>query len=69
MCIGCMFVYELTFDSYIQGKVREIYEANDNTLLLAASDRISAYDVILENGVREKGAVLTRTVPFQQISL
>ncbi|GAW15532.1 hypothetical protein ANO14919_049460 [Xylariales sp. No.14919] len=42
-----------------QGKVREIYEASDSTLLLATSDRISAYDVILENGVQEKGTVLT----------
>jgi hypothetical protein len=39
--------------------VREIYEANNNTLLLVTSDRISAYDVILKNGVRHKGAVLT----------
>ncbi|KAI1272522.1 hypothetical protein F5Y07DRAFT_403346 [Xylaria sp. FL0933] len=42
-----------------QGKVREIYEASDSTLLLVTSDRISAYDVILENGVQDKGAVLT----------
>ncbi|KAI0487748.1 SAICAR synthase-like protein [Xylaria cf. heliscus] len=42
-----------------KGKVREIYEAGDSTLLLVASDRISAYDVILENGVRDKGTVLT----------
>ncbi|KAI1419742.1 hypothetical protein F5Y12DRAFT_788798 [Xylaria sp. FL1777] len=42
-----------------QGKVREIYEASDSTLLLVTSDRISAYDVILENGVQDKGTVLT----------
>ncbi|KAI0450029.1 SAICAR synthase-like protein [Xylaria acuta] len=42
-----------------KGKVREIYEAGDSTLLLVTSDRISAYDVILENGVRDKGTVLT----------
>ncbi|KAI1818649.1 SAICAR synthase-like protein [Poronia punctata] len=42
-----------------KGKVREIYEASDSTLLLATTDRISAYDVILENGVQNKGAVLT----------
>ncbi len=39
--------------------MREIYEASDSTLLLVTSDRISAYDVILENGVRDKGIVLT----------
>lgn len=39
--------------------MREIYEASDSTLLLATSDRISAYDVILDNGVQDKGSVLT----------
>jgi phosphoribosylaminoimidazole-succinocarboxamide synthase len=43
----------------LQGKVREIYEAGDSKLLLVASDRISAYDIILDNGVKHKGAVLT----------
>ncbi|KAJ2978100.1 hypothetical protein NUW58_g7601 [Xylaria curta] len=42
-----------------KGKVREIYGASDSTLLLVTSDRISAYDVILENGVQDKGTVLT----------
>ena len=31
------------------GKVREIFEVDDKTLLFVATDRISAYDVILEN--------------------
>lgn len=31
------------------GKVRELYNVDDNTLLFVASDRISAYDVIMEN--------------------
>ena len=31
------------------GKVREIFEINDNILLFVATDRISAYDVILAN--------------------
>ena len=31
------------------GKVRELYEVNDKTLLFVASDRISAYDVIMDN--------------------
>ncbi|KAI0441643.1 SAICAR synthase-like protein [Xylaria telfairii] len=42
-----------------KGKVREIYEASNSTLLLVTSDRISAYDFILENGVQDKGTVLT----------
>lgn len=32
-----------------RGKVRDLYEIDDKTLLFVASDRISAYDVIMEN--------------------
>lgn len=32
-----------------RGKVRDLYEVNDKTLLFIATDRISAYDVIMEN--------------------
>ncbi|CAK1359263.1 unnamed protein product [Cercospora beticola] len=42
------------------GKVREIFEVDDQTLLFVATDRISAYDVILTNGVPNKGALLTQ---------
>ncbi|PSK34839.1 Phosphoribosylaminoimidazole-succinocarboxamide synthase [Elsinoe australis] len=41
------------------GKVREIYEADSKTLLFVATDRISAYDVIMKSGVPGKGALLT----------
>ncbi len=41
------------------GKVREIYEASDDTLLLVASDRISTYDVVHPNPIPGKGSVLT----------
>ena len=40
------------------GKVRELYEAGEN-LLLVASDRISAYDVVLPTLIEDKGRVLT----------
>ncbi|MCW2680918.1 MAG: phosphoribosylaminoimidazole-succinocarboxamide synthase [Frankiales bacterium] len=42
-----------------KGKVRELYEVDDQHLLLVASDRLSAYDVVLPTGVPDKGAVLT----------
>ena len=42
-----------------KGKVRELYEVDDEHLLLVASDRLSAYDVVLPTGVPDKGAVLT----------
>ncbi|KIW14147.1 phosphoribosylaminoimidazolesuccinocarboxamide synthase [Exophiala spinifera] len=41
------------------GKVRELYSVDSKSLLFVASDRISAYDVIMENGIPDKGLVLT----------
>jgi phosphoribosylaminoimidazole-succinocarboxamide synthase len=41
------------------GKVRDLYAVGDDQLLLVASDRLSAYDVILPTTVPDKGAVLT----------
>ena len=42
------------------GKVREIYQADDGVLLLVASDRISAFDYVLETPIPDKGKILTR---------
>ena len=41
------------------GKVRDLYAVGDDQLLLVASDRMSAYDVILPTVIPDKGAVLT----------
>jgi len=41
------------------GKVRELYELEDNRLLLVASDRISTFDVVLPTPIPDKGRVLT----------
>jgi phosphoribosylaminoimidazole-succinocarboxamide synthase len=42
------------------GKVRDLYALDDGTLLMVASDRISAYDHLLEPPIPDKGAVLTQ---------
>ncbi|KAK5660690.1 hypothetical protein OQA88_12054 [Cercophora sp. LCS_1] len=42
------------------GKVRDLYVVDDQTLLFVTTDRISAYDVIMANGVPHKGAILTQ---------
>lgn len=42
-----------------RGKVRDLYQVDDKTLLFVATDRISAYDVIMENGIPQKGVLLT----------
>ncbi|OBZ74068.1 Phosphoribosylaminoimidazole-succinocarboxamide synthase [Grifola frondosa] len=48
-----------------KGKVRDVYATSDpNLLLFVATDRISAYDVILRNGVPDKGKVLTQISLF-----
>lgn len=46
------------------GKVRELYEVDSKTLLFVASDRISAYDVIMKNGIPDKGKLLTMMTAF-----
>src|SRR5919201_432166 len=43
---------------HAQGKVRDIYDAGD-ALLLVATDRISAFDVVLPDPIPDKGRVLT----------
>jgi phosphoribosylaminoimidazole-succinocarboxamide synthase len=42
------------------GKVRDLYRLDDGRLLMVASDRISAYDFVLETPIPDKGALLTR---------
>ena len=43
-----------------RGKVREVYDAGNDRVLLVASDRVSAFDVVLPNAIPSKGAVLTQ---------
>ncbi|MDO8588157.1 MAG: phosphoribosylaminoimidazolesuccinocarboxamide synthase [Armatimonadota bacterium] len=50
-------------NKHITGKVRDVYDLGEN-LLLVASDRISAFDVVLPNGIPDKGRVLTQLSLF-----
>ena len=47
-----------------KGKVRDTYQLTDDVLLMVATDRISAFDVVLPNGIPDKGAVLNRMSAF-----
>jgi phosphoribosylaminoimidazole-succinocarboxamide synthase len=47
-----------------RGKVRDTYDLGDGRLLMVATDRISAFDSILPNGIPDKGAVLTQLSAF-----
>lgn len=46
-----------------RGKVRDLYEAGEN-LVMVATDRISAFDVVMPNGIPDKGRVLTQISKF-----
>src|SRR3954463_2550642 len=52
-------VAELSTSFVRSGKVRDIYELDADRLLLVASDRISAFDVVLPTPIPDKGRVLT----------
>jgi phosphoribosylaminoimidazole-succinocarboxamide synthase len=47
-----------------RGKVREVYEVDADHLLLVASDRVSAFDVVMREAIPAKGAVLTQISAF-----
>ncbi len=47
-----------------RGKVRETYRVDEDRLLLVATDRLSAFDVVFDQPIPDKGAVLTRLSAF-----
>ena len=47
-----------------RGKVRDIYDVDDDHMLIVTTDRISAFDVILPNGIPGKGKILTQVSSF-----
>src|SRR5256714_4485241 len=47
-----------------RGKVRDVYDAGDDTLVIVASDRLSAFDVVLPTPTPGKGRVLTQLSNF-----
>jgi len=55
---------ELPLPLVRRGKVREVYEVDADHLLLVASDRVSAFDIVMEEPIPRKGAVLTQVSAF-----
>lgn len=47
-----------------QGKVRDIYDLGPDSMLLIATDRLSAFDVVLPTPIQDKGAILTQIANF-----
>lgn len=54
----------LPFPLARRGKVRDVYELDDDSYLFVATDRISAFDVVLSPGIPGKGAILTQISNF-----
>jgi phosphoribosylaminoimidazole-succinocarboxamide synthase len=52
------------YEHLSSGKVREIFKVGDNHLLLVATDRLSAFDVVFPGGIPGKGQVLTQLAAF-----
>ncbi len=55
-----MTASDLPLRRIARGKVREIYEVDEERLLLVATDRVSAFDVVMREPIPHKGAVLTQ---------
>ncbi|RPI10604.1 MAG: phosphoribosylaminoimidazolesuccinocarboxamide synthase, partial [Actinobacteria bacterium] len=54
----------MTLTKIYSGKVRDLYDVGDGTLILVASDRMSAFDVVMRESVPDKGRVLTAMSAF-----
>jgi phosphoribosylaminoimidazole-succinocarboxamide synthase len=55
-----MTVSDLPLERIARGKVRDVYAVDAERLLLVATDRVSAYDVVMAEPIPQKGAVLTQ---------
>src|SRR5258706_11530771 len=55
---------DLPLKVFASGKVRDTYELDDDRLLMVATDRISAFDRVLPNGIPDRGKVLTQLSIF-----
>lgn len=55
---------QLSLKKIYSGKVRDLYEIDDKRMLMVATDRLSAFDVILEDPIPRKGEILTQISNF-----
>ncbi|HEX6588369.1 MAG TPA: phosphoribosylaminoimidazolesuccinocarboxamide synthase [Longimicrobiales bacterium] len=55
---------DLPFPLVARGKVRDVYDVGGDRLLIVATDRISAYDVVLPRAIPDKGMVLTQVTAW-----
>ncbi|WP_373100519.1 MULTISPECIES: phosphoribosylaminoimidazolesuccinocarboxamide synthase [Pasteurellaceae] len=55
---------QLSLKKIYSGKVRDLYEIDDKRMLMVATDRLSAFDVILDDPIPRKGEILTQISNF-----
>ncbi len=59
-----LFETDLSLALIQKGKVRDIYDIDENRMLIVTTDRLSAFDVVFDDGIAKKGAVLTEVANF-----
>jgi len=62
--MGVILKTELSLKEFKRGKVRDIYELTKDQLLIVATDRVSAFDVVMKQGIPGKGRVLSSLSKF-----
>ncbi|MDH2925045.1 phosphoribosylaminoimidazole-succinocarboxamide synthase [Nicoletella semolina] len=55
---------QISLKKIYSGKVRDLYEIDDKRMLMVATDRLSAFDVILDDPIPKKGEILTQISHF-----
>lgn len=62
--VETLFETNLSLPLIQKGKVRDIYDIDDSRMLIVTTDRLSAFDVVFDEGIAKKGAVLTSVANF-----
>lgn len=62
--MNTLYESKLDLELIQKGKVRDIYNIDNDTMLIVTTDRLSAFDVILDEPIPQKGAVLTKVSNF-----
>ena len=62
--VETLFETNLSLPLIQKGKVRDIYDIDDKRMLIVTTDRLSAFDVVFDDGIAKKGAVLTSVANF-----
>jgi len=62
--VDTLFETDLNLPLIQKGKVRDIYDIDEKRMLIVTTDRLSAFDVVFDDGIAKKGAVLTEVANF-----